>query len=514
MIRATSPRVTLTLAALAITLAGWVAVSVRSTPDASAHPLGNFTVNLYSRLELYSDAILVRYVVDMAEIPAFQEAEVIDQDDDGELSDDESSAYLETAAATLADGLSLSINGTSSELRLLTSDVSYPEGQAGLDTLRIALSLRSEVDQPTVSIEYLDTNYNDRIGWREIVVLPAEGAVLIESTVPEVDVSSELTAYPDDGDTPDVSSAVLAADVSGAQQAPTIGDQAAEWIEPSESASPPSESAFASLIDVENITVPVIIVALLAAFAFGAIHALEPGHGKTLVAAYFVGIKGTASQALALGLIIAATHTVGVLLIAAVTIFGSQYVLAEDLYPWLSLAAGLMVLALGLRLVLTRMSGLGVVHRIAHRIGHHHHDHPTPAREQEGAPPWRSLIALGLADGLVPSPSTLVVLLAAVSLDRVGLGLALVVAFSVGLAVVLTLVSLAMVFTRRFSDRLSTAIRSRRNGVGMLDRISAVVANPRLTATYLPIAGALALVAVGAMLTVRALPSAGLVIGL
>lgn len=501
-------------AAVAVTaLAIWFSAGFSSPPSAAAHPLGNFTVNRYARLDLYADAVLVRYVVDMAEIPAFQERAEIDVDGDGKISTVESQRYIGKAAGSLRDGLSLTTAGEPADLELVSQQVSFPPGQAGLDTMRIALWLRADVAGNAVSISFRDSNYDGRLGWREIVVAPAPGVTLHESTAPTSDLSAELTAYPDDllSSPPDVRyvearytsvGGISAPDLAGPE---TVSAQAG--VEPRESG--PS-SAFLSLVNVEDATLAVVVLSLFAALVFGAIHALEPGHGKTLVAAYFVGIKGTARQAIALGLIIAATHTVGVLLIGLITIFGSQYVLPEDLYPWLSLAAGVMVLALGVRLVIARAGGMRVFHRIAHRFGHSHsHSHVhAPPPVGDGSPPWRGLIALGLADGLVPSPSTLVVLLAAVSLDRVGLGIALVVAFSVGLALVLTLISLALVYARRFSDWI--AVRGPRSRGRILARIAAIAGNDGIASRYLPIAGALALLVVGAALTVRALPATGL----
>lgn len=513
MIRAVPTRLTLIAIAAVIAVGGWFALATSSAPSADAHPLGNFTVNRYARLELYSDAVLVRYVVDMAEIPAFQEIETIDVDGDGEISESESTAYLESRAPDLRDGLTVTVDGEATDLDLLTSDISYPKGQAGLDTLRIALWLRAGTP-PAASLDFSDNNYPGRIGWREVIAHPAPGASLLHSTAPTTDLSAELTAYPDDllSSPPGLSSVSLSYDASHASPAPGADALGASATITPALAPERSGAGFASLIDTQDLTPFVVILALLAALAFGAVHALEPGHGKTLVAAYFVGIKGTARQAVALGLIIAATHTIGVLAIGLITLFGSRYFLPEDLYPWLSLAAGVMVLALGLRLVLARVSGLGLLHRIAHNFGHSHgHDHHhTQLPPTDGAPPWRSLIALGLADGLVPSPSTLVVLLAAVSLDRIGLGIALVIAFSVGLAAVLTLVSLALVYARRLADWFAHR-RTRAGATGPFARLAALAGNQTLFANYLPIAGALVLTAAGATLTLRALPALNII---
>jgi ABC-type nickel/cobalt efflux system permease component RcnA len=493
-----------------------VALMARPQPT-SAHALGNFTVNRYSRLELYADAVRVRYVLDMAEIPALQEMPSIDTNGDGDVSPSESDAYLRQRASEIADNLTLKLNGSDARVDILATDISFPEGQATLRTLRIGLLLQSPTSGATLSLEYDDANYKDRIGWKEVVLRPAEGVQVSHSTVADVDVSAELTSYPSDLlSTPlDVSSATVSYDASGGARAPANSGSAASGAP----AAAPTRAGggFASLVDTDRLTLPVILVSLLLALGFGAVHALEPGHGKTLLAAYFVGIKGTVRQALGLGLIIAVTHTIGVLAIGVVVLFGSQYVLPERIYPWLSLASGVMILALGIRLIAARTEGWPGVRRFFSVIkggrGHHHdHDHDPHHGHTHGidasAPPWKALVALGLADGLTPSPSALIVLLAAVSLDRIGLGLLLIVAFSVGLAAVLTLVCLALLYARRILEWVgSRRVFAARAGYG---RWTGLSAGTSALARVAPLGGAIALVAIGLVLTVRALTQPGL----
>ncbi len=196
--------------------------------------------------------------------------------------------------------------------------------------------------------------------------------------------------------------------------------------------------------------------------------------------------------------------------------FGSRFILPEKLYPWLSLASALMILALGVRLIAARAGGWRSLRRglsvirgedgHAHSHAHvHGHSHEPVAN---GAPPWKSLVALGLADGLTPSPSALVVLLAAVSLNRIGLGLLLIVAFSLGLAAVLTLVCLGLIYARRFLDWMS-ARKSSVAGNGYLGRLASRVGSQTILRVA-PVGGACALMAVGLILTVRALSQSDL----
>jgi len=491
-------RVMLFGAVVIVPLIVLTAISVKWPATASAHPLGNFTVNRYSRLDLYSDVVRVHYVLDMAEIPTFQEMETIDRDGDGQVSDFESASYGAKKAAELRDKLHLDANGEPTSLNLLSYELSFPEGQGGLDTLRLSLLLEAPTSGSQWTVNYRDENYSDRIGWKEIVVQPANGIALLESSAPSEDISNELRAYPEGllSSPLDQREASFSFIPGSGMAAPPVQTMAAE-PEPTR----PGNS-FTSLITVNNLSLPVLLISLLAALGFGALHALEPGHGKTFVAAYFVGVKGTARQALLLGAIIAATHTLGVLAIGLVTLYGSRFILPERLYPWLSLASALIVVSLGLRLLIPRLK----ISRIWGRTskGHEHPPSQGVAKEVGPASPWRSLIWLGLADGLTPSPSALVVLLAAVSLHRIGLGLLLILAFSAGLAAALTVITLTLVYARRALDRLSARPRSK---AGWL--LAPIALGHRLPGA-LPIGGALVLVVVGLILTVRALSASAL----
>ena len=494
-------------------------IAAMSRPESAvAHPLGNFTVNQYSRLELYSDAVRIKYVLDMAEIPAFQEIGQIDTNGDGETGASENDAYLARRASDLSNNLHLSLNGSPAALELLSSEIAFPEGQAGLRTLRISLLLHSSAPVGHMSIEYRDENYADRIGWREVLVRPAQGVTVSHSNVASQDISSELTSYPDNllSSPLDVTAATVSYESSNGVLAPLVGDIGTTDTQLAGSAGS-AGMGFASLIDRDEMTLSVIVLSVFLALGFGAIHALEPGHGKTFVAAYFVGVRGTVRQAVGLGAIVAVTHTIGVLAIGMIVLFGSQYILPERLYPWLSLASGVMVLALGLRLIATRAGGLRAVRRFTgivvpgHRDRHHghHHSHRHVPEAEGGAPPWKALLALGLADGLTPSPSALVVLLAAVSLDRIGLGLMLIVAFSVGLATVLTAVSLGLLYARRILEWLGRRAQLPGGGFATRSVGSTLGSATSLLLRAAPLTGAVALLAIGLLLTIRALTQPG-----
>ncbi len=501
--------------AFAIPLLAFLVITVAWPSAAAAHPLGNFTINRYSRLELYSDAIRVRYVLDMAEIPTFQEMDAIDRDGDGRVSDAEKGRYSDQKADDVLRGLHLAINGSSVGLEVLSRDLTFPEGQGGLSTLRLGLLLSAPVSGSELSVSYRDDNYADRIGWKEIVVRPADGVNLMESSAPAADVSNELRTYPQDllSSPLDVRQASFKFVAGTGSAAPAATASAAEPALATAAKRP--GAAFASLIAAGDLSLSVLLVSLLAALGFGALHALEPGHGKTLVAAYFVGVKGTARQAISLGLVIAVTHTVGVLLIGLVVLYASNFILPDRLYPWLSFASALLVLGLGLRLLIGRLRQYHIWPRTAgapmhaHDHPHHHEAQQKVLSEDGSALPWKGLFALGLADGLTPSPSALVVLLAAISLQRIGLGLLLIVAFSAGLAAVLTVVSLVLVYARRLLDWLGSRSGPLR-GPGLAGRLLAAFTSDGQLLRLLPLGGALVLVGVGLILALRALSQPGI----
>ena len=174
---------------------------------------------------------------------------------------------------------------------------------------------------------------------------------------------------------------------------------------------------------------------------------MSPGHGKTIVAAYLVGQRGTPRQAALLGLIVTATHTVGVFSLGLVTLALSQFVVPDHLYPWLNLTSGLLVVGIGASVLTARWR-----HACAHSQGHEHHHHH---HGDDPAPAFRSLLAVGISGGLLPCPSALVVLLAAISLHRIAFGLLLIVAFSAGLALAITGVGLVAVLAKRAFARAS-----------------------------------------------------------
>ncbi|MBW4478393.1 MAG: sulfite exporter TauE/SafE family protein [Tolypothrix brevis GSE-NOS-MK-07-07A] len=198
-------------------------------------------------------------------------------------------------------------------------------------------------------------------------------------------------------------------------------------------------------------------IALMAAFVWGAMHAMSPGHGKTIVGAYLMGSKVTAQHALFLGLTTTLTHTIGVFILGLATLFASQFILPERILPWLSILSGFMVLVIGLNLFISRLRNHDHDHHHHHDHDHdHHHDHDHDHHHLPSNTPvtMGNLLALGVSGGLVPCPSALVLLLSAIAIGRVGFGLMLVVAFSLGLAAVLTGLGLLLIYAKQWFEKL------------------------------------------------------------
>src|SRR2546425_4931905 len=406
---------------------------------ASAHPLGNFTINHYAGLAVRPDTVIIDYVIDMAEIPAFQERSAIDRDGDGVLSEAELAAYGAARCVALRSGLSVRIDGHGLPLSMAGATATLPVGQAGLSTLRLgclySTPLGVETSDRSRLLEFADVNYAERIGWREIT---ARGdGVHLDTSLPTTSLSARLSAYPQDllASPLDVRRGAIRFTGAGpamdpatpAQRGPAIDGRPADPL--------------ASLIGQAEVSPIGVLAALLLALGLGAFHALTPGHGKTVLAAYLVGTRGTRRQALFLALAVALSHTAGVLGLAVLTLAGSAVLAPERAYPYLSTVSGALVVVLGAWMVATRAR-----HAHAHHHGHEH-DRPTTALG------WRSLAALGLAGGLVPSASALVLLLGAISLHRSELGLVLVVAFGLGMAAVLVGVGQALVGARGLAER-------------------------------------------------------------
>lgn len=446
---------------------------------ARAHPMGNFSVSHHTTLRAAPDGLHVRYRIDMAEIATAQEMPSLDVDGNREVSDGERQAYLARVVPELTSFQTLKVGGSAVRLVPARSDLQLRPGAADLPTLLLTVEylVPLEAGRERYAVEYVDNSFEERSGWREIVANAGEGFAVAESTVRAESRSDELEQYPTDlafvppqqRDARVVYTCRPGA-TTAPSTAPTTGDAASAAPPPPAKSSTPRDR-FTDLITTREWSAGVLLLSLGVAFVLGSFHALSPGHGKTVVAAYLVGSRGTARHAVFLGAIVTFTHVFAVFLLGFVVMFASAYVVPERLYPWLGFASGVLIVAIGLWQFLQRYAALkpaghyhnGTFHSHAggwfahdHSHGPGGHTHELPDRITPGA-----LIALGVSGGIVPCPSALVVLLSAVALNRVALGLVLIVAFSAGLAFVLILIGLLMLYARKLMDRFDWEGRDR-----------------------------------------------------
>jgi nickel/cobalt transporter (NicO) family protein len=431
---------------LALLLSGVVAAVLSAPATAIAHPLGNFTVNRYAGIEVAPGELRIEYVLDMAEIPTVQVRPAIDTDADGTITDPERSGWAARTGLELLANLTLTVDGRAVALDVVSSSVRFRPGQGGLDILRLEATFAAPVGA-SGELAFADANFADRIGWSEVTAAGTDGTAVARSSVPSRSVSNALLSYPQDllASPLDVHEATLSfRPGTGAPAAVATVAVGANSSRPDVTG-----GAFAGLV---GRTGPFMLVALVLAFGFGALHALGPGHGKTLMAAYLVGAGGRARHAIAVGGSVAVMHTASVLALGFVVLTVTEVFAPERVYPWLGLVSGLIAFALGASLLVARLGSWGgrrvgpEHHANAAGTAGHEHVHLVPAPAEVLS--RRSLTALAVAGGLLPSPTALVVLLAAVALHRIAYGLALIGVFSLGLATSLVVVGLVALRAR------------------------------------------------------------------
>jgi ABC-type nickel/cobalt efflux system permease component RcnA len=470
--------------------------------------MGNFSVNHYSKITLESDRIRIQYFIDLAEIPTYQELQQAGiAPTDIDPSSQAIIGYVSARGAELGRCLALDLDGKSTPVRLISSGVIFPMGAGGLPTMKMGFVYEAAYPNPRLSqanLHYADNNYPGHSGWKEIIALAAAGS-LLRSSVGATDRSGELSNYPTDLLTSppqdleaslQVSLPAPPSQVSVEEKQPVRASQpraasAASTVRtalkktPSSTIAPnlvPSmatgplatpmrlqanrqhtpRSMFTDLIQTEHLSPWFLITAAIISIVLGGLHALEPGHGKTIVAAYLVGSRGTARHAFLLGIIVTASHTVGVFALGAITLYASRYIVPEQLYPWLGALSGITIAGLGCYMLLRRLTGTATDHSHAPGAAHAHwmfwKRPPEAETENNPNPPetvsLTQLLTLGITGGVIPCPAALIVLLSAFALHRIGLGFFLIVAFSVGLASLLIGFGMLMVYARRFMTHL------------------------------------------------------------
>lgn len=422
---------------------------------AAAHPLGNFTINHLARIDARGDRLQVHYVLDIAEIPTFQIMHAAD------WTGARSRAWSDGEAQLVAENFVVQASGERLPLHVTATSLHTRAGAGGLPTLYWTADYWTALP-PHGAISVRDRVYADRrIGWKDIV-LPG----LADPTHELRSYPSALIASPRQNDEADfeIANGRIA-------RVRVVGGTSQTWSP----ASIVRSSALSDLFARSNPTPWWILLTVLVAFGLGALHGLEPGHGKALLAFTLVGARATFGQAAILAGALTVAHTIAVLLLG-VLLFVAAGFATESLFAWITLISGIAVTAIGARTL-----AIAILHRRRHAHGHahthahgHEHSHALPGSAPLHFP---SAVIAAMSGGIAPCPAAIVVLLTALHLHRVGYGLALIVVFSLGLATILTALGMAVVRGAAWLSKRSLFERASRNA-------------PLVTATVISIIGA------------------------
>ncbi len=548
---------------------------------ATAHPLGNFTTNTATVLEITRSGPKVAYYVDLAEIPALKARQEMGAPK-GSVPLAAATQWRDKQCREIGQRLRLARNGNPVVLSIGPgSEITFPDGQAGLTTLRLECRFSSPWPPlSTASLTWDDGNFTDRIGWREITA-SGNGMTLL-GDVSAVSPTRLLLDYSRAAPTSPLRQLDVTFKASSSSSSPS-GSALVEPVSTGESVSASTiargndglTKRFQSLLNQRSLTFSFIVGALLLSILLGGLHALAPGHGKTIIAAYALGSRGRTADIVAIGGTVAATHTIGILLLG-ILVSATTVVSPDKSLRWASVVSGMLVIGVGFTLLRSRLrlfrlptrprkhnnpQGFALPdnhphphshddhkhdehdhHKHNHDHDHNDHDHkheehghshshdlhPTAREVNRGAAAlphahpedprfivtshshggWshdhvlpapgavvrrRELVMMGLAGGLVPSPSALVVLLGAIAIGRVPFGVALVVAYGIGLAATLVGAGLLMV---RFEQGLR----------GWSSKLSAAGgARLQLVSNALPLVSGFAIAAAGIVLFARSI---------
>ena len=437
----------------------FVAVLVLTAAGASAHPLGNFTINHLTKLSVDRTSVHVHYVLDMAEIPTFQ---ALGAPSETQSQAQHVNAYAKNLAPTLLSSLQLTLAGNRAPLTLDSTHATTRPGAGQLPTLYVVLDAHATLPSPRATIAFHDDTFAGRLGWHDIVVAPA------------TEPTHELTAYPSALiGSPRATTAVeisFGADGRAVVHADTAADAPASGVPA------PSQMRSNQLSDMlarGTSDWGFVALTFLVAIVLGALHALEPGHGKTLLAISLVGARATVKQATILATALTVAHTIGVLALGVAINLFKGYFVPETIYPWITLISGIVIAVIGARAVQRQMRLRGATSAVATGHSHaasHGHDHPHGhghdhahgqdhdhadlddlAHARAHAIPGNAPLTFGgtvwaaMSGGVAPCPAALVVLLAAIALNQVAYGIFVIIAFSFGLAATLTGLGIAVV---------------------------------------------------------------------
>lgn len=444
---------------LIIVLLGWLLLS--TAPAAQAHPADMFLHNYL--ITATGEGLHLTWTITPGPLLISAIWSEVDANQDEVISDAEARAWLTPAVGTLAT--TINDETVAWQLEQVEWPGSYETFQVGDETIVLRLRAgwpNSLTEAQTITFE---NQFQSQISlhWFSVEAL------------------NDITFDP-----PDQQGRALSLTVFPAGTAPN-SDRLTTW----ESGVPElpdsmttigtgGESAttvLTNLLRESELSLVFLIIALGISMMLGALHALTPGHGKTVVAAYLVGTGGTAWHAIALGAVVTLTHTGSVFAMGLVTLAASRYILPTTIFPLLEIASGVLIAALGLSLLWPRWKDWQAAVREQKRqqtavaqaqatsskkivlnteireIGPDHTH--TPQERYPTQITWRSLLTLGFSGGLVPCPDAIAILLVAIVINRIALGLGLIVSFSLGLATILIVIGISIVNSRKLLSQLN-----------------------------------------------------------
>jgi ABC-type nickel/cobalt efflux system permease component RcnA len=423
--------------------------SIASIGVVSAHPLGNFTINHLTKVQSQPGRLRVHYVLDIAEIPSFQIMHA--SSPDAVWTTQQLQDWAASEVALVIAGLHVDVDGAHAALAVEGAGAHLRPGAGGLPTLYWSADFSARLAPGEHRVRIVDEVYGERrVGWRDIIV----GS--------QHEPTHELTAYPNQllGSPRRVNAVAFTVSKFGdARSAEVMLDGGSSAQGASMARTNPLVDRFAS----SNHAPAFVLFTVLVAFGLGALHAIEPGHGKALLAFTLVGSRATVRQAMSLAFALTFAHTIGVVLLGIALFFSTNFV-SESVYPWITLLSGVAIAVIGAR----------NLSRCAHS---HHHEHHTHLVAGSAPIDFRSAIVAAMSGGIAPCPAAIVVMLAALRLHQLGFGLVLIVVFSLGLASVLTVLGIAIV------QGSSLLARSGRYE-------SLVAAGPLISATLISVFGA------------------------
>ena len=421
-----------------------MALAVTAAPAAS-HPLDEPPIDQHTGVLVTPRAIEVTQVVVISELIAFREIPLMDLDGDYRADPEELPPYAASICSAWAADIAITVAGEDATPNVGNTNAEFERVSSTLG--RLTVTCRYEMPWTSKDREPTELTVTNRIrdgwpGWQEVVIAGTGVAVISEA--PDLSPTGVLTSAPAPG-----------IEASRTASAEIMVDESARPIARTESSGATASTLgfVDGFVTGERTGIAALVVAMVAAMTLGLIHALAPGHGKTLMAAYLVGTRGTSAEATLLALTVAVSHTAGVAALAGVALWVSRSFRPEVLYPYLALVSAALVTVVGFVLV-ARARRSGSRHGPEHTGGHGHpHDHShDPMRAGASVVTsgisWRTLAVLGLSGGLVPSASAVILLLGALSLGRALIGLILVALFGLGMAVALVTVGVLVVRVR------------------------------------------------------------------